>query len=308
MTSAKWPKRLVAVVLALVGLLLLWGALIEPRLIDERRQEVTIPNLPQVWDGREVVVIADFQVGMWGANTATIERIVGRLVDDPPAAVLIAGDFVYQADDRLEEIVARVMELVRPLATASIPTFAVLGNHDYSLDHEGDPINRRVAAAVEAALERSGIQVLQNEAVPLSQRRHDGESPALYIVGIGDLWADHSRPAEAVGLVPASAARIVFMHNPRSFDRLPPATAPLAVAAHTHGGQISVPFTPHWNWMTLVKDQHLESDGWAKDSEGPSGNRLYVNVGIGFSSIPVRINATPELTRFTLRRGSVRDR
>lgn len=75
-------------------LVLLWG-LIEPYSIDERRETVTIPNLPARWEGRRVVVIADFRIGMWGANTATIYRIARRLAKDRPAAVVIAGDFVY---------------------------------------------------------------------------------------------------------------------------------------------------------------------------------------------------------------------
>ena len=299
--AAKWSKRIGTTVLVLVTLLLIWGSLIEPRLIEERSHEVSIPHLPPMLDGIEIAVIADLQVGMWGANIGTIERIVQRLVDDEPAAVLIAGDFVYQADDRLDEIVGDAVQLLRPLTAAGIPTFAVLGNHDYSLDREDGTINHRVARALEAALEAIGVRVLENEAAPIAPIPDGEETQPLYVVGIGDVWADASEPVEAVGAVPHDAPRVVFMHNPRSFPELPAETAPLAVAGHTHGGQISVPLTPHWNWMSLIKDEHIEANGWAQDSEEPPGNRLYVNVGIGFSSIPVRINSTPELTRFTLR-------
>ena len=34
--------------------------------------------------------------------------------------------------------------------------------------------------------------------------------------------------------------------------------------------------------------------------DGAAGNRLYVNRGIGFSYVPVRIDCPPELTLFTL--------
>ena len=53
--------------------------------------------------------------------------------------------------------------------------------------------------------------------------------------------------------------------------------------------------------MRLVKDHVVAVDGWAKDAENTGGNRLYVNIGIGFSDVPVRINAPPALTLFTLR-------
>jgi predicted MPP superfamily phosphohydrolase len=297
---ARRARRLGAWLGGLLFLLLFWGVAVEPYQIDERHETAVLPGLPAEWEGREVVVIADFQIGMWAANTGTIERIVRRLVERRPAAVLIAGDFAYKADDRVDKVADRIAELVRPLAAAGIPTIAVLGNHDYSMNWESDPVNPRVAEAVRSALRRSGVHVLENEAVAL---RRGGGAP-LYVVGIGSEWAGRARPAEAVARVPSGAARIVFMHNPRSFAALPAGTAPLAVAAHTHGGQVSLPFTPHWSWMSLVKDEIVEVDGWAQRHEGDPGNRLYVNVGIGFSDAPVRINAPPELTIFRLRRAA----
>lgn len=294
-------KRIGKALLALLGLLLLWG-LIEPYSIAEKEEVATIPSLPQEWEGRRVAVIADFQLGMWAANSGTVRRVVRRLVEKRPAAVLIAGDFVYKADDRLDVLPVRVAREVAPLTRAGIPTFAVLGNHDYSMDLEDDPVNLGVARAVETALERVGVVVLHNEAVAFRPTETDGAANSLYVVGIDDEWPGLARPAEAVAAVPDGAARIVFMHNPRSFRGLPPGTAPLAVAAHTHGGQIALPFTPHWSWMSLVKDEHVEADGWAQGREEAHGNRLYVNVGIGFSDVPLRINARPEMTLFTLRR------
>jgi predicted MPP superfamily phosphohydrolase len=284
---ARRAKRIGAWAAGLLALLLVWGVAVEPYRIQERREAAVLPGLPVAWEGREVAVIADFQVGMWAANTGTVERIVRRLVRRRPAAVLIAGDFAYNADDRVEEVTRRIAELVRPLPEAGIPTLAVLGNHDYSIDLESDPANPRVAEAVRSALRSVGVHVLENQAVAL---RSGGGAP-LYVVGIGSEWAGRARPAEAVARVPAGAARIVFMHNPASFPRLPAGTAPLAVAAHTHGGQVSLPFTPHV----------VEADGWARRNRGEPGNRLYVNVGIGFSDVPVRINAPPEVTLFRLR-------
>lgn len=296
-------KRIGAWALTLLGVVLLWG-LVEPYSIDEKREVALLPDLPRAWEGRQIAVIADFQYGMWGANTGTVQRVVRRLVEKRPAAVLIAGDFVYKADDRLDVLSARVAREVAPLAKAGIPTFAVLGNHDYSMDVRDDPVNHTVARGVEAALERAGVVVLHNEAAALRLNGMDGTATSLYVVGIDDEWPGLARPAEAVARVPTGAARIVMMHNPRSFRGLPAGTAPLAVAAHTHGGQIALPFTPHWSWMSLVKDEQIEADGWAQDREEPRGNRLYVNIGIGFSDLPLRINARPEMTLFTLRRGT----
>ena len=51
--------------------------------------------------------------------------------------------------------------------------------------------------------------------------------------------------------------------------------------------------------MTFAVDDEVHADGWISDYGAP-GNRLYVNRGIGFSVLPLRLNCPPELTWFTL--------
>ncbi len=79
--------------------------------------------------------------------------------------------------------------------------------------------------------------------------------------------------------------------------------APLAIAAHTHGGQVRIPGLPAWTWINFFREEEVHADGWI-DSFGAPGNHLYVNRGIGFSYVPIRINCPPEVTMFTLSRAS----
>ena len=159
--------------------------------------------------------------------------------------------------------------------------------------------------AVEAPLDRvSALAAARASSAAHLDVPAPGGGPRLAVVGIGSEWAGHSRPAEALrGLSPASA-RLVLMHNPESFKALPAETAPLALAGHTHGGQVRIPGFPRWSWLHIVRSGEVTADGWIDPSYGAAGNRLYVNRGIGFSTIPVRINCRPELTTFTLRRAS----
>lgn len=287
-------------VLAVLVLLLIWGAAIEPRLIiDTERQAAPIRHLPPGWEGQRVAFITDLQVGMWLDNVDTIEDIVARLVRERPALVLLGGDYVYLGKDREGglEAIRHVQRLLRPLGEAGIPVVAVLGNHDYAQFEHDDPPNDAFADTVTRALEEIGIRVLRNEAVALPPPGDQGEP--LYVVGIGAEWPGHARPAVALSGVPEDAARIVLMHNPNTFDELPPGSAPLAVAGHTHGGQVRIPLLPQWTWLTFVRADQVHTDGWIP-TYGAPGNRLYVNRGIGFSTLPIRINCPPELTFFTL--------
>lgn len=302
-------------------ILLIWGAAIEPRLVDYSEEIAVVPNLPAAWENKKIALIADLQIGMWLGNEDTVEKIVNRIVRERPAAVLVAGDFVYKPtdEDEREDIdredvsnftseVNRAIALLRPLTNAGIPVFAVLGNHDYGMDYPDSVKNPRLANALRQRLEAAGARVLDNAAatlaLPAENNLQANIEANLYVVGIGSRYARNDIWENALAQVPAGAPRIVFMHNPDSFIALPAGSAPLALAGHTHGGQVRIPSTENWSWMSLAdSNQKVLTDGWI-DGFGQPGNRLYVNRGIGFSSFPVRINCRPELTVFTLRRGS----
>lgn len=294
---------IIGTLLALILLLIAYGVLIEPRFVLDVEEHVApIPNLPPEWEGQRVAVLADFQIGMWFANEGMVRRALQEAIDRRPAAILLAGDFLYHPDQQPADLVAEVMELLQPLRDSGVPTFAVLGNHDWALDVREGTINREAARQMREALESAGIRVLENQATTLEPRAAaaPGAGTPLYLVGIGAAWPETDEPAQAVGGVPAGAPRIVFMHNPTSFAKIPAGEAPLAVAAHTHGGQIRIPGLPQWSWLAVTEEDETYADGWIEQEYGAADNRLYVNRGIGFSDVPVRINTAPELTIFTL--------
>jgi uncharacterized protein len=310
-------------IMVVVGILFVlgvfvWGNLIEPRIIDETRYEVTIPDLPNAWEGERVAFISDIQIGMWMGNEDTVRRIVLRIVKQKPAAVLIGGDFIYHPTEgdgapeamaeRDEEAKAaaiqeieRAVDLFSPFAYMGIPVYAVLGNHDYAMETRSSLKLTWVAQRLKTTLQNAGIRVLENEAVALElgdSRNREADQP-LFLVGIGPYYPDEDQVQKAFSDVPENAARIVMMHNPQSFREIPSGRAPLAVAGHTHGGQIRIPYLPAWSWISIVRTGEVHTDGWIRHY-GKEGNQLYVNRGVGFSLFPIRINCAPELTYFTL--------
>lgn len=318
-TAWRRVKRILIGAAIVVALLLVWGVGIEPRLFEMSEETAEIPGLPAAWEGRRVALIADFQMGMWMNNTDTARRVVARLAEERPAAVLVAGDFIYSpGDDEPERTlqeelaesrprIAEVTEIVRPLVAAGIPTLAVLGNHDYCMMYSTWRPNELVADDLRRSLEAAGVQVIDNAAVPLSLTTGGSATEAdaanrLYVVGVGSRWANDAKAEVALSQVPDTAPRLALMHEPDSFESFPAGAAPLALAGHTHGGQVRIPFLPHFSWMALInRGDIIMVDGWINDY-GQPGNRLYVNRGIGFSSFPVRISCRPEVTMFTLRR------
>jgi len=286
-------KRTAVAVAMACALLLVYGVAVEPRLVlDEREITAELPGLDAAWEGEQVAVFSDLQTGMWLANTGMVERVVDRVVEAGPAAVLLVGDFVYGRTPEVSQQVRNVVELLRPIPAAGIPAFAVLGNHDYAVG---------AADELTAALEELGVEVLLNEAVAVPSDTAKADEP-LYVVGLGPTRPDLVDVDAALDGVPDTAARITMLHNPTSFPRLPAGSAPLALAGHTHCGQIALPGTQRWSYLGLNEEEEVVADGYAPADYGADGNELFVTCGIGFSLVPVRINAPPQLVLVELAR------
>ena len=296
MVKAKY-KKILLVTGILLGLIVVWG-FIEPYTIEIVEEEAEITNLSSELEGDQIAVIGDFQVGLWMDNVSTTGRIVEDLIEMDPAAILITGDYIYHVTSMDDQEIDHIMDALRPLKESGIPVYSVLGNHDYAMSSEDAEPNDELAEGLAEELISMGIRVLDNENDVLIESENPEES--LYVVGIGSHWAENDRVEKAFLGMPEDAARVVLMHNPDSFRSLKDNSAPLAVAGHTHGGQIRTPFSDTWSYMALVQGGEVTMDGWIQDF-GSETNNLYVNRGIGMSIVPIRMNATPEVTLFTLK-------
>ncbi len=288
-----------------------WGVLIEPRWLEVTHHTVAIPELHDAWKGEKIAFLADFQVGMWLGNESTIEKAVTEILKIQPAAVLIGGDFIYHPTDddsdeareewnkddriRTQKLVDQVVEILKPITAKNIPLLAVLGNHDYSMGTASALRVEESAAYLSERLEAIGTRVLKNQSVALQK----SDQP-LHLVGLGPHYPDLSDPQKALQGA-GDGPKIMFMHNANSLEGLSRDRFAFSVAGHTHGGQIRIPGFPHFSWTSLVPHtpDDVMGDGWIVEKGAPS-RKIYVNRGIGFSTLPVRLNCRPELTIFHL--------
>jgi uncharacterized protein len=291
-------KRRIAlyIILSLLLVLIAWG-MVEPYTVEIEKEEAKIPNLPEEWEGKKIIAIGDFQVGMWLDNDSNMEDVVDRVIQRSPEAVVLLGDYVYHSVDDPQEEMEKAADYIKPLTEEGIPVYAVLGNHDYNMsDREAEP-RIETAERAKSTLEAIGVELLHNRSVSLSK---ENSNEPLYITGIGAHWPNEDYIARAFLDMEKEDARFVMMHNPETFVDIPAEAAPTAVAGHTHGGQIRIPFTPHWSWKDLLPRGKAHVDGWANEEYGKEENRLYINRGLGLSVIPIRLNNAPEITEFHL--------
>jgi predicted MPP superfamily phosphohydrolase len=157
---------------------------------------------------------------------------------------------------------------------APLGLWATLGNWDY-----GNPV-----ADWAEFLGAHGVRLLRNESAPLADR--------VWLAGLDSALVGWPDLDAALSNVPAGAFVVSLIHCPVLFEDIA-RRVPLALAGHTHGGQVRVPglpppYMPRGCWPYV--------SGWYERE----GARMYVSRGIGCPSLPVRIACPPELAIFDL--------
>jgi predicted MPP superfamily phosphohydrolase len=243
----------------------------EDRSARTERVILELPGLDPVHDGLRVAQLSDVHAGPL-TPPELVRAAVAEANAFAPDLVVLTGDFVSRSPADLEDLRALLGGLVAP-------TFAVLGNHDVAVDPRGTA----------DVLRGHGYEVLENAWTRVRLR-----GAPLAVVGVGDHHTGRADVPLAFRGLPAGTSPLVLAHGPRTADRLRALERPLVqLSGHTHGGQVNLPVvTP-----LLLASLH---EPYARGLYRVGQVRLYVNRGIGTSSLGFRIASPPEVTLATL--------
>ena len=256
-----------------------YGILTEPNSFNVETVRLKLPRLARSFSGLRLAQISDIHMGGW-MDAARFQQVSDLVLAQNPDLLLITGDFLIGHDhaDISQPAVHDLIKGLSPLA-ASIPTFAVLGNHDYWTDAE----------TVRQVLASSGITDLTNTVFTL-KRQQD----RLHICGVDDLWEGSPRLDDVIAQLSGDSAAILMAHEP-DFADTSAATGrfDLQLSGHTHGGQIVLPVLgpPILPYLGRKYGSGLYKVGEMFQ---------YTNRGVGMARLPIRINCPPEITMFVL--------
>lgn len=262
-------------VVFVAGGLVIYGRLIEPRLISVRHESLTFGGSASASDatgGRtsghlRLALISDLHAPSLAPSAA---RIFKKIQSEKPDVLLIDGDSVAFGDNAA---VTRYEDLGH--TGAPLGTFGVLGNHDYLGD----------ATTLRSMLESFGIRILKNENVILEK---DGAKFAL--VGVDDLWYGKPDLDAATAGIPADAFQILVAHNPDIVHALGNHKFDAILSGHTHGGQIRLPWIGPMTSIPTTLGRQFDR-GVFDWNDTP----LIITEGIGNTGPRVRLFAPPEI-------------
>jgi len=261
-------KKLSKSIAVLIVAILIYAFLIEPNVVFVDKRIIKSVKIPSSFDKMKIVQISDLHIKRFGIRERETLFFINAI---HPDVLIISGDF-YEKEENLKF-------LNEFLDRLNYKTYATLGNWDY---WTGD------TKPLILSLKNHGIDVLMNEHKVLSKG-----NDSINIIGVSDPYTEHDNIEKATAGIYNDNFTILIAHAPDITLRLGKETFDLIICGHTHGGQINIPLIKS-SWIPsktdFVRGMYLTK--WGK---------LYVNRGIGVSTVPARFLCPPEITEFILK-------
>jgi len=257
-----------AIALAVICALLCWARFVAPNRLVVRRTVIPAPI------DLNIALVADMHVGIY-TRTGKLAQMVAKLNSLHVDMVLIAGDLTYDPPNNLAAALA-------PLRHLDKPTYVVLGNHDVQLP--GPPLAHKIFRAMAAP----NVQFIEHRVIDFRDFR---------LAGLYDWWSGRD-DATFLKALPRDKPLLILMHQPHSLRALRGVDFALAVAGHTHGGQVYIPGLTQKMFM-LIRDEKYVNGYY----DTPTG-KLFVTPGIGVTGVPLRFACPPTIDVLELRRNA----
>lgn len=269
--------------------------------VEYRTISIALRDLPKSFETYRIGFLTDVHLSSAMPNEMMRDAI-SFFEREAVDLVVFGGDYIWT---RTSEI-AKFFPVVRNEKYAAIPAgllsktvypdfadialsikprdgfLAILGNHD----------GWTAPADCRAAFAARGIKLLENDSTRITR---GGDSLIFY--GCEDYWTGVPRAPAHIEPKVGRESLIFLCHNPDflGWCLKRPLNYSLALAGHTHGGQIQLPLVgaPFYN----IEDRRF-TGGLIEMND----KKIFVSRGLGVVEVPYRINCRPEVTVISLTR------
>ena len=242
-----------------------------------KEESLVFETLPDNFHGLKIIHFSDLHYGTV-VDTKKLKEIVNKINDIKPDVVIFTGDLVDRHYTPSKKEKENIINLLNDI-NAKLGKYATEGNHDFN-----------------DILKDTDFMVLEND---YDLIYNEGFNPIL-ITGIGSSTLNNIDIDKAFSYFKEENANqeiftISLMHEPDNIDSiLENYKIDLALAGHSHNGQVRIPFTE-----ALVK-----VDGAKKYYEKKytiNNTTLLISGGIGTSNYPFRLFNHPSFNFIRLR-------
>ncbi|MPM10904.1 UDP-2,3-diacylglucosamine pyrophosphatase LpxG [bioreactor metagenome] len=264
-----------SILMTILIMIYIYARFIEPELLTVRYETINTDYLKN--DEIKILQFSDTHISEY-FDIDDLNNAIDKINEENPDIVVFTGDLIDQFNNY--ENKENIHEIWEILGSINAPIkYAVYGNHDYGGGAE---------KVYKEIMEKSGFKLLINEKEELPQYN-------INFIGMDDSIFGEYEPAVISGNMDKDMYNIVLSHEPDVADRLLEYSIDLLLAGHSHGGQVNLPFA---NYLPSLGEKYVRG---FYDFENFRQTKVYVNIGLGTSTIPMRFMAAPELTVITLK-------
>ncbi len=247
--------------------------------IQVRNITIESKDIPEEFNGKKILFLADFQLDTWGRyNKRQMDRIINLVNSQEKDIILVGGDYTNWTGK-----IDRFYNDLKKMVPAKYGVYAVLGNHDYN------DVKRN-----SQKLRELGYKLLVNEN---SDIKIGNEK--IFIAGVDDYRKGKPDAEKALNGINKEDFAILLNHNPDYFEEMTDIEkekADITLSGHTHGGQITF-----FGYILHAEVKHKKYAYGMKES---NGHKIYTTSGVGGGAFEmfIRFFAKPEIVVFELRK------
>lgn len=236
------------------------------------KYDFTHQDVPEAFDGFRIAFISDLHYKSL-LDENGLNHLVRSLIAQKADVLLMGGD--YQEGCEYVEPLFAVLSRVKP----SMGIYGVMGNNDYERCH--DKIVR--------TMQHYGMHPLEHQVDTL---RKGGQQ--IIIAGVRNPFdLAHNGVSPTLALSPKDFV-ILLVHTPDYIEDVSVANTDLALAGHTHGGQVRI------FGVAPIVNSHYGTRFLTGLAYNTAKMPMIVTNGIGTSQLPIRMGAPAEIILITL--------
>ena len=242
-----------------------------------RNYDIVSDEVPEAFDGYRIAFASDFHLKS-KFKERQLRGTVKALQALAPDALMLGGD----SQEGCEYVEPLLAELARVTPPDGI--YAVLGNNDYE----------RCTELIRATMKHHGIRLLEEEVDTL--RRGDAHIVVWGANPYAGRYATAPRRSDNTSSLNEESFVVLLTHTPDYVEEPEAAVADVALAGHTHGGQVTLfgLYAP----ITASRYGTRFRTGLRRSSTGVP---VIISGGLGTSRYPIRFCAPTDVVVVTLR-------
>ena len=271
-------KKIIKIVLSIIiiiTLTLLYSRYIGTRGLKTNEIALTNKLISKDFDGLKIVHFSDLHYKRI-ITKKRITELINEINLINPDIVVFTGDLIDD-DSEIDDDDIKYLKEILTNIKSKYGKYAILGNHDYSIDIE----------TIRNIYNESNFMLLENNFDYIYSKNNN----KIYIGGIST--GEFNKELISNIKTDENIYKIVLLHEPDFIEEISNLNANLALAGHSHNGQVNIPYIKK---MFLPKN----AKKYYKEYYKVNNTEFYISNGIGVSRYNFRLFNTPSINLYRI--------